>query len=56
MYYQIYSILVEHIYGNPETLTAFQELTCTQVSTCLCLIAVCLPLFAALCVMRWFFK
>lgn len=56
MYHQIYDILVEFIYGNPEALTVYEQLTCTQVSTFLAFLCVALPIFACLMVMRWFFR
>ena len=55
MYEQIYSILVEYIYGNPIALSAYQELTCTQISTMMCLVCVLLPFFAALLICKWVF-
>lgn len=56
MYNQIYDIIVQFIYENPEVLTPYEELVCTQVSTFMSLLVIALPFAACLMVCRGFFK
>lgn len=56
MYNEIYAVLCEHIYGNPEVLTAYQELTVTQLATFMSLVCVLLPFLACLLICKWVFK
>ena len=56
MYNQIFAIIVQYIYENPEALTPYQELVATQVATAMALTCVVLPFAACLLVCRWFFR
>lgn len=56
MYNQIYAIIVQYIYENPEVLTPYQELVATQVATAMALTCVVLPFAACLLICRWFFR
>lgn len=43
MYYQLYSLLSQYIYGIDAVLTEFQELTLTILATCGSLFVVAIP-------------
>ncbi len=43
MYYECYALLVQYIYENPEALTPYQELVCTNLATAMCLMCILLP-------------
>ena len=56
MYNQIYAIIVQYIYENPEALTPYQELVATQLATFMALTCIVLPFLSCLLVCRWFFR
>lgn len=56
MYNECFALIVEHIYGNPEILTTYQELVATQLATTLSIVTVVMPFVACLVICRMVFK
>lgn len=52
IYDMLYDILNTYIYGNPEVLSSFQELTLTELATAGSVFVCALPL----CVVYWLFR
>lgn len=54
IYNAIFDILNTYIYGSPEALTSFQELTLVQISTFLSVFVAFLPLIFILIILKFF--
>ena len=55
MYQECFNLIVEHIYGNPEMLTTYQELVCTNLATYLSIFTVAMPFLACFASCRLIF-
>lgn len=56
MYNECFALLVQYIYENPETLTPYQELVCTNIATFMSITCVLLPFIGLLLLCKVFFK
>ena len=55
IYNELYNIIVEYIYGNPETLDSFQSLVATEVATVGSVVLVALPLICVFWLVHYMF-
>lgn len=54
IYDSIYSILNQYIYGNPDVLSAFQELTLVELSTVFSVFVCSLPIITVFALLKFF--
>lgn len=48
IYNELYNIITQYVYGNPETLDSFQTLVATEMATVGSVVVVALPLICVL--------
>lgn len=56
IYDELYNIIVQYVYGNPDTLDSFQTLVATEVATVGSLFMVALPLICIFWVTHYVFS
>lgn len=53
---EFYNIIVQYIYGNPETLDCFQTLVATEMATIASFVLLALPVICIFWLVKWIFS
>lgn len=56
IYNELFNIIREYVYGNPETLDSFQTLVATEMATIGSFVVVALPLIAIFWLIKFVFS